>query len=122
MRRSGGRYRLTRVRPPSPPPNVSTWRWSWGGRQGLCHDGIVIDLAAMDEVHVDHRLKTARVGAGATWGQVDAETQAFGLAVTGGVDSRTGVAGLTLGGGIGYLARAFGLTIDNLASAPASGV
>jgi len=79
--------------------------------------GVVIDLANMDDVHVDHRSRTARVGAGATWGQVDEETQAFGLAVTGGVDSRTGVAGLTLGGGVGHLARAIGLTVDNLISA-----
>lgn len=79
--------------------------------------GVVIDLAEMDDVRVDHRAKTARVGAGATWSQVDKETQAFGLAVTGGVDSRTGVAGLTLGGGVGHLARAIGLTIDNLLSA-----
>lgn len=93
-----------------------------GGGHGVagkatCDDGVVIDLSDMDGVHVDHRARTARVGPGATWGQVDRETQAFGLAVTGGVDSRTGVAGLTLGGGVGYLSRAFGLTADNLISA-----
>jgi len=85
--------------------------------KALCDDGLLIDLGPIDDVRVDRRSKTARVGAGATWAQVDAETQAFGLAVTGGVDSRTGVAGLTLGGGIGYLARGYGLTIDNLISA-----
>jgi len=85
--------------------------------KAVCDGGVVIDLSKMDDVHVDHRAKTARVGPGATWGQVDRETQAFGLAVTGGVDSRTGVAGLTLGGGVGHLARAIGLTIDNLISA-----
>jgi FAD/FMN-containing dehydrogenase len=79
--------------------------------------GLVIDVTEMREVRVDPRARTARVGAGATWGVVDHETQAFGLAVTGGIDSRTGVGGLTLGGGIGYLARPFGLTIDNLLSA-----
>ncbi|HEX6219960.1 MAG TPA: FAD-binding oxidoreductase, partial [Acidimicrobiia bacterium] len=85
--------------------------------KAVADGGVVIDLSEMDDVHVDHRSKTARVGAGATWGQVDRETQAFGLAVTGGVDSRTGVAGLTLGGGVGHLARAIGLTVDNLISA-----
>ena len=83
----------------------------------LCEGGLVIDLSPMHDVHVDPRARTARVGGGATWGRVDHETQAFGLAVTGGVDSRTGVGGLTLGGGVGYLARACGLTIDNLLSA-----
>jgi FAD/FMN-containing dehydrogenase len=93
-----------------------------GGGHGVAgkavvDDGVVIDLSEMDGVHVDPKARTARVGAGATWSQVDRESQAFGLAVTGGVDSRTGVAGLTLGGGIGHLARAHGLTIDSLLSA-----
>lgn len=83
----------------------------------LCDGGLVVDLSPMHDVHVDPKERTARVGGGATWGKVDHETQAFGLAVTGGVDSRTGVGGLTLGGGIGYLARSCGLTIDNLLSA-----
>lgn len=93
-----------------------------GGGHGVAgkavRDGaLMIDLSAMKSVQVDQEAKTARVGAGATWGEVDHETQAFGLAVTGGVDSRTGVAGLTLGGGIGYLGRSMGLTIDQLIGA-----
>lgn len=85
--------------------------------KAVADDALLIDLSRMRSVQVDTRTKTARVGAGATWGVVDHETQAFGLAVTGGVDSRTGIGGLTLGGGIGYLARPFGLTIDHLIGA-----
>lgn len=85
--------------------------------KAVSDDALLIDLSRMRSVQVDPVAKAARVGAGATWGVVDHETQAFGLAVTGGVDSRTGVAGLTLGGGIGYLGRAFGLTIDHLIGA-----
>lgn len=85
--------------------------------QALREGGLLIDLSGMTGVHVDPKTETARVEGGATWGVVDHETQAFGLAVTGGVDSRTGVGGLTLGGGVGYLARAFGLTVDNVVSA-----
>ena len=53
---------------------------------------------------------------GATWGDLDRETQLFGLAVPGGVVSTTGVAGLTLHGGVGHLRRKHGLSIDNLLS------
>ena len=61
--------------------------------------------------------RTARAGGGATWGDFNYATHAYGLATTGGIVSTTGVGGLTLGGGIGYLTRGYGLSIDNLLSA-----
>lgn len=79
-----------------------------------CEGGLMIDLSLMTGVHVDAKTQTARVQGGATWGDVDRETQVFGLATAGGVVSTTGVGGLTLGGGLGYLRRKYGLTIDNL--------
>jgi len=79
--------------------------------------GVVIDLSLMRHVHVDPQARTARAGGGATWGDFNYATYAYGLATTGGIVSTTGVAGLTLGGGIGYLARGYGLSIDNLISA-----
>ena len=82
-----------------------------------CDDGIVIDLSPMRSIRVDPEARTARAEAGATWGDFDAETQAFGLAVTGGRFSTTGIAGLTLGSGSGWLERKCGLTPDNLISA-----
>src|SRR4051812_17437210 len=76
--------------------------------------GMLIDLAPMDGVRVDPKARRVVVQGGARWRDVDAETQAFGLAVTGGLVSDTGVAGFTLGGGIGHLMRKHGLSIDSL--------
>ena len=84
---------------------------------GTCDDGVVIDLSGMRGVHVDPASRTARAEGGATWGDFNAATYAFGLATTGGIISTTGVGGLTLGGGIGYLTRGYGLSCDNLVSA-----
>jgi FAD/FMN-containing dehydrogenase len=78
--------------------------------------GLVVDLSQMRGVHVDPDNQTVRVQGGATWGDLDRETQLFGLAVPGGVVSTTGVAGLTLHGGVGHLRRKYGLSIDNLLS------
>ena len=83
----------------------------------VCDDGLVVDLGAMDGIRVDPSTRRVRVEAGATWGGVDHETQAFGLAVPGGQDPNIGVAGLTLGGGVGWLSPKYGLTCDNLLSA-----
>ena len=84
---------------------------------GTCDDGVVIDLSGMRGVRVDPGARTARAEGGATWGDFNSATHAFGLATTGGIISTTGVGGLTLGGGIGYLTRGHGLSLDNLISA-----
>ncbi|MDN5913867.1 MAG: FAD-binding oxidoreductase [Pseudonocardia sp.] len=84
---------------------------------GTCDGGVVLDMSPMNNVFVDPVRKTARAGGGATWGDFNHATHAYGLATTGGIISTTGVAGLTLGGGIGYLARGCGLSCDNLVGA-----
>lgn len=81
-----------------------------------CDGGIVIDLSPMRAVRVDPDARTVWAQGGCTWGDVDRETQLFGLAVPGGVVSGTGIAGLTLSGGYSHQRRARGMSIDNLVS------
>jgi FAD/FMN-containing dehydrogenase len=83
----------------------------------VCDDGLVIDLSQMKGIRVDPNARRAWAQPGVLWGELDHETQTFGLATTGGIVTHTGISGLTLGGGIGWLMRKHGLTIDNLLSA-----
>ena len=82
-----------------------------------CDGGLVVDLSTMRSVRVNPGAGTVRAQGGVRIGDLDHETQAFGLAVPMGVVSETGIAGLTLGGGFGWLSRRFGLSCDNLLSA-----
>ena len=82
-----------------------------------CDGGMMIHLGDMNSVAVDAAARRAVCGGGATWADVDAATQAHGLAAPGGFISHTGIGGLTLGGGIGWLTKMAGLSCDNLVAA-----
>src|SRR5687768_5592858 len=79
----------------------------------VCDGGLLLDLSAMKGVRVDPIGRTARAEPGLTWGELDREAQAFGLATVGVDVSSVGIAGLTLGGGFGWLVRSHGLACDN---------
>jgi len=83
----------------------------------VCDGGIVIDLSQMKAASVDTEMRRITIEGGATLADLDAATQAYGLATPVGINSTTGVAGLTLGGGFGWLSRKYGMSIDNLESA-----
>jgi FAD/FMN-containing dehydrogenase len=82
----------------------------------VCDGGIVIDLSLMKGIRVDPEACKVRAQAGVLLGELDRETQEFGLAIPSGIVTHTGLSGLTLGGGINWLHRKFGLAIDQLLS------
>ena len=93
----------------------------YGGGHGVtghavCDDGIVVDLRPMKGISIDPQARRGRAEAGLTWGEFDAATQEYGLAVTGGRVSTTGIGGLALGSGSGWIERKHGYTADNLLS------
>lgn len=60
--------------------------------------GVTIDLARMKNVEIAGDKKTAKVGAGARWGDVYTSVEKENLMVVGGRVADVGVGGLTLGG------------------------
>ena len=84
---------------------------------GSVDNGLVIDLSGLKTITVDPDAKTAAVGGGCLFGDIDAATHEHGLATPGGIISTTGAGGLILGGGIGHLSRKCGLSIDNILGA-----
>ena len=82
--------------------------------RAVIDDAIMIDLSPMKGIRVDPAARTARAQGGVIWRELNRETAAHGLAVTGGAISTTGIAGLTLGGGLGWLMAKYGLAADNL--------
>jgi FAD/FMN-containing dehydrogenase len=62
-----------------------------------CDGGLVIDLTLMKGIRVDPVTRRVHAQGGVQWGELDRETQVYGLATTGGTVNDTGIAGLTWG-------------------------
>src|SRR5262249_32538092 len=50
------------------------------GGLGVCDDGLVIDLSGLRGIIADPEARTAQVGAGCTWREVDRATHVYGMA------------------------------------------
>ncbi|WP_375501896.1 FAD-binding oxidoreductase [uncultured Jatrophihabitans sp.] len=79
--------------------------------------GLVVDVAGLDDVSVDHNAMMATIGAGALLGNVYEKLDTKGVSIGAGSCATVGITGLTLGGGVGLLTRSYGLTCDQLTSA-----
>ena len=75
---------------------------------------LLILTSAMANVDVNAAAQTARIEAGAKWGQVLPKAHAAGLAPLLGSSPTVGAIGYTLGGGVGWLARKYGLSADSV--------
>lgn len=72
-------------------------------------DTVLLKTERMRRVEVDPVARTARVEAGALWGDVTAAVTAHGLVALAGSSHDVGVVGYTLGGGLSFLSRKYGL-------------
>ncbi|MFJ4837415.1 FAD-binding oxidoreductase [Streptomyces sp. NPDC088746] len=86
------------------------------GLPGPVGGGMLIRTRRMDGVEVDAERRTARIGAGTTWGGVVAAAAPHGLAPLNGSSPGVGAVSYTLGGGLGILAREFGYAADHVRS------
>ncbi|MGW2094642.1 FAD-binding oxidoreductase [Promicromonospora sukumoe] len=78
---------------------------------------ILVRTSGMRGVVIDPDARTARVEAGALWGDVTAAAAAYGLSGLAGTAADVGVVGYTLGGGLSWLARSHGLAANQVVAA-----
>ncbi|MBH1937913.1 FAD-binding oxidoreductase [Streptomyces sp. AV19] len=78
--------------------------------------GMLVSTRRMTGVHVDPAARTARIAAGARWGDVIEAAGPHGLAPLSGSTPTIGAVGYTLGGGLGLLARQYGYAADHVRS------
>lgn len=87
------------------------------GGHSTIEGGLLLDLSLMNDVFVDPQRRTARVGPGATQGDVLIETVPYGLAPITGTSAHIGFVGVALFSGLGYLSPRHGFSCDWILSA-----
>jgi FAD/FMN-containing dehydrogenase len=78
--------------------------------------GLLLRTGRMTSVEIDPERRTATVGAGVVWSDVNAAAAPYGLAPLSGTPA-VGVIGYTLGGGTGWLSRTYGYAADSVVRA-----
>ncbi len=78
------------------------------------NDEMVIDVSGIHYVRVDTAGETAAVGGGASFGQVYAELDLYGLHLPGGGCETVCVGGYMQGGGYSFTSLMFGMNCDNV--------
>ncbi|MGW8568236.1 FAD-binding oxidoreductase [Isoptericola sp. NPDC055881] len=86
------------------------------GASGDVAGTVLLRTGRMDGVRVDPLRRTAQVGAGASWGAVQAAAAPHGLTTLLGSAPGVGAVGYTLGGGLGWFSRLHGLAADHVRS------
>jgi FAD/FMN-containing dehydrogenase len=86
------------------------------GASGDVAGTVLLRTGALAAVEVDPVRRVARVGAGASWGAVQAAAAPHGLTTLLGSAPGVGAVGYTLGGGLGWFSRAHGLAADHVRS------
>jgi len=79
------------------------------GPLGSMDETLLLNVRALQEVHIDPGARRVRVGAGVKWDRVAPRLSAHGLAGLHGSSPDVGIAGYSLGGGIGWLSRKHGM-------------
>lgn len=84
------------------------------GPLGDLSDAVLLRTAGLDGVEIDAEARTARVGAGALWGEIVPPASALGLAALHGSTPTVSVSGYTLGGGVSFYGRKHGLACNRV--------
>jgi FAD binding domain/Berberine and berberine like len=75
---------------------------------------VLLRTAGLGGVQIDADAGTARVGAGALWGDLLSQASEQGLAALHGSAPNVGIAGYTLGGGVSFYGRKHGLACNRV--------
>lgn len=85
-----------------------------GASVELGPDVLLLDTSSLDQIQIDVESRTARVGSGCRWGDVNAQAFGHGLLGRSGSSPTVGVTGFTFGAGAGWLTRPWGLASGSL--------